>query len=67
MGAETHLRMPLSDYTRLHDRLPGTQIIDAAPLVRSLRMTKSDREVDKIRHACSVTSDASKRCRNGRG
>jgi len=58
MGAETHLRMPLSDYTRLHDRLPGTQIIDAAPLVRSLRMTKSDREVDKIRHACSVTSDA---------
>jgi len=58
MGAETHLRMPLSDYTRLHDRLPGTHIIDAAPLVRRLRMTKSEREIDKIRHACRVASDA---------
>jgi len=58
MGAETHLRMPLGDYTRLRDRLPGTDIIDAAPLVRSLRMTKSEREIDKIRHACLIASDA---------
>jgi len=58
MGAETHLRMPLGDYTRLHDRLPGTGFMDAGPLVRRLRMTKSNREIDKIRHACRVASHA---------
>ena len=55
-GHETSLRMPLGDYERLTATLPGLQIEDATGLVRSLRMVKSEREIEKLAHICSIGS-----------
>ena len=54
-GAETHLRMPLADFERLAAGL-AAEFIDATPLVQSLRMTKSEAEIDKNRRACQAGS-----------
>jgi len=55
-GHETSLRMPLGDYERLVDGLPGLTIADATGLVRGLRMVKSEREIEKISHICGIGS-----------
>lgn len=55
-GHETALRMPLRDYERLMAGLPGLQIADATGLVRSLRMVKSEAEIEKLAHICAVGS-----------
>ncbi|MCV0428015.1 MAG: Xaa-Pro peptidase family protein [Roseibium sp.] len=55
-GHETALRMPLGDYEKLTERLPGLSIADATGLVRGLRMIKSEREIEKIAHICTVGS-----------
>ena len=56
MGHESHLRMPLADFRRLGDRLGGTELVDATAITRSLRMVKSELEIDKIRHVCQLAS-----------
>ncbi len=56
-GPETHLRMPLGDFRRLRALLPDAAFADATTVVRSLRMTKSPAEVEKIAHACAIVSD----------
>lgn len=58
MGPETHVRMPLGDFQRLRDELPGKQLVDATPIVRALRMVKSEAEIDKVRHVCDCVSAA---------
>lgn len=55
-GPETHLRMPLADYFRLRALLPGIDMVDATPIVRRLRMVKSDAEIAKIAHICGLVS-----------
>lgn len=55
-GHETHLRMPLADYERLLAGLGALQIADATGLVRSLRMVKSEAEIEKIAHICAIGS-----------
>ena len=55
-GHETGLRMPLGDYERLIVTLPGLQIEDATGLVRSLRMVKSPREIEKLSYICAIGS-----------
>ena len=55
-GPETHLRMPLSDYRRLLDLLPGSEAIDATPVIRALRIVKSPAEIGKIAYVCDVVS-----------
>lgn len=57
-GAETVLRMPLDDYRRLRASLPRVEVADAAPLLRTLRMVKSEAELAKIAHACAVAAVA---------
>lgn len=57
MGHETHLRMPLGDWTRLCHALPDASFEDATALVQDLRMVKSEAEIDKIRHICRIASD----------
>jgi Xaa-Pro aminopeptidase len=57
MGPETMLRMPLADYHRLRDRLPGIDVADASEVIRSLRMIKSPAEIDKIGWACARVSE----------
>lgn len=56
-GHETMLRMPLGDYERLMSLLAGLKVKDATGLIRSLRMVKSESEINKIRHICAVGSD----------
>ncbi|WFE91239.1 Xaa-Pro peptidase family protein [Roseibium porphyridii] len=55
-GHETGLRMPLGDYERLLQGLPNLSIADATGLVRSLRMIKSEREIEKLAHICAIGS-----------
>ncbi|MEM9138228.1 MAG: Xaa-Pro peptidase family protein [Pseudomonadota bacterium] len=55
-GPETHLRMPLADYERLMVALPGLAVADATPLIRSLRMAKSQAEITKLQHICAIGS-----------
>ncbi len=55
-GHETMLRMPLADWERLADMLPGIRFVDATPILRDLRMIKSPREIEKIGHICAVAS-----------
>lgn len=51
MGPESALRMPLADFRRL-----GAEFEDATPLIRSLRMVKSDAEQEKIAAICEIGS-----------
>jgi len=57
-GHETHLRMPLSDWELLMSALPGIEIVDATGLVQGLRMVKSEAEIEKLEHICSIGSAA---------
>lgn len=55
-GHETGLRMPLADYERLQESLPGLVIADATGLIRSLRMVKSVAEIGKLERICDIGS-----------
>ncbi|MDG2339655.1 MAG: aminopeptidase P family N-terminal domain-containing protein, partial [Paracoccaceae bacterium] len=55
-GHETSLRMPLADWERLLNNLPGLNLIDATGLVQGLRMVKSDAEIEKLSHICAIGS-----------
>jgi len=54
-GHETHLRMPVSDFVRLKNWI---SIGSDNGIMRSLRMVKSEAEIDKIRHACAIGGQA---------
>jgi len=58
MGRESIIRMPILDFDRLRENIPGIQFVDGSPLVWGLRMVKSEREIDKVREACRIGSDA---------
>ncbi|MGI9301144.1 MAG: M24 family metallopeptidase [Gammaproteobacteria bacterium] len=58
MGHESQLRMPLADFLSLRQRLGNREISDARPLIRRLRVLKSEAEIDKIRCACEIASTA---------
>jgi len=56
MGRESYLRMPLSDYQKLADRLPSAQFVNASDLVQALRMVKSPAEIEKTSAICEIAS-----------
>jgi Xaa-Pro aminopeptidase len=60
MGPETHLRMPLMDFDRLRKGLSddGLELVDATPILRTLRLVKSTAEIEKIDYICSLVSNA---------
>ena len=60
-GHETSLRMPLGDFHKLTKLITPLKFTDAAGIMRNLRMVKSEAEIDKIRHACSIADKAFKR------
>lgn len=57
MGHESLLRMPLSDFDALRAKLTGVSFVDASPIVRALRMVKSELEIEKTRYVCGLVSD----------
>jgi Xaa-Pro dipeptidase len=56
MGPETQIRMPLLDFEFLRTELSEHRFQDATSIIQHLRMTKSEAEIDKIRHVCSMIS-----------
>ena len=58
MGRESIIRMPILDFDRLRENISGIEFVDGSALVWGLRMVKSEREVDKVREACRIGSDA---------
>jgi Xaa-Pro dipeptidase len=57
MGRESIVRMPIIDFDRLRNNISGIEFIDGSPLIWSLRMVKSRREIAKLREACRIGSD----------
>jgi len=55
MARETHLRMPVQAFDALRHAL---DFADASAVMRNVRMVKSEREIDKIRHVCTLVSNA---------
>ncbi len=58
MGPETHLRMPLADWYELDRRLESRAFADATSVITGLRMVKSEAEIAKSTHICSIVSSA---------
>lgn len=58
MGPETVLRMPLADYGKLTTALTSIELTDATDLIKAVRMVKSEAEIEKVAHVCSLASDA---------
>jgi Xaa-Pro aminopeptidase len=60
MGPETHLRMPLADFTRIAQALSGdgVELVDATSLIRTLRLIKSEAEIEKIAYICMLVSES---------
>ncbi|WP_425040052.1 M24 family metallopeptidase [Primorskyibacter sp. S187A] len=57
-GHETYLRMPLADWERLINGLPGMRVADATKQIQSIRMIKSPTEIEKVSAACEIGSAA---------
>jgi Xaa-Pro aminopeptidase len=56
-GHETHIRMPWRSFKTVSARVQGTMTSDAG-ILRSLRMIKSDAEVEKITTICAIAGRA---------
>ena len=59
-GLQSHLRMPLDDFGRLNAALPKPIGVDAG-ILRSLRLVKSEAEIEKIKTACHIATRAFER------
>ncbi len=59
-GLQSHLRMPLGDFARLNAALPQPISADA-DILRSLRLAKSEAEIEKIKTACQIATRAFER------
>ena len=57
MGEESMIRMSLADLERIRAKA-GVTFKDAGPVVRACRFIKSEAEITKIAHICSVASNA---------
>ena len=57
---ESHLRMPLADFSRVK-AASGLQFTDDRAIVASLRMVKSQGEIAKITHICGIAGRAFER------
>jgi Xaa-Pro aminopeptidase len=58
MGLETHLRMPLADFTRVAEGIAPRRIVDATGIVQRVREIKSELEIEKIRTTCGIADRA---------
>ena len=59
-GLQSHLRMPLTDFARLNAALPQPIGADF-DILRSLRLVKSEAEIEKIKTACQIATRAFER------
>jgi Xaa-Pro dipeptidase len=57
LGRENSLRMPVVDFLALRDRLDA-ELTDGSACLWRIRMVKSEAEIEKIRHICTIASAA---------
>ncbi|MGI9401467.1 MAG: M24 family metallopeptidase [Rhizobiaceae bacterium] len=57
-GHETHVRMPRADLERVRTRIGDRVLTGDNGIIRSLRMIKSQSEIDKIEMACAIAGRA---------
>lgn len=57
-GTETYVRMPQTDLKKLSQNVKLTSDFD---IVKTLRMTKSNEEINKIKNACRIAEEAFRR------
>ena len=57
LGPESVLRMPVADVNTLTDAV-SLEVADCAQMLLSLRFIKSTAEIEKVRRACEITSEA---------
>lgn len=55
MGEETSLRMPLRDFQAIYDK-SGVEFVDCTPIIKSIRMVKSEAEIAILRKICNIGS-----------
>lgn len=58
MGLETHLRMPLADYTRIATGIAPRRFVDGTDALQRVREIKSEAEVEAIRTTCTIAGRA---------
>lgn len=58
IGPEMRVEMPIADFLRVRDGLPGVALVDAGPVLRPLRMVKSPAEVERVRRIGQIASEA---------
>jgi len=58
LGFEQSLDISHLEFCRLRDALRQTRLVDASALLWNLRMIKSEREIECMRRACQIVSDA---------
>lgn len=59
LGTNERLALPVADLQALErEFLPEAQFVDAAPLLRELKIRKSPLELALIRHACAISQAA---------
>jgi Xaa-Pro aminopeptidase len=56
-GKEMAIRMPVRDLFKLKENL-NTNIVDGSDAIWEMRMIKTNAEVERIKHICSIASDA---------
>ena len=56
-GKEMAIRMPVKDLFKLKEIL-NTNIVDGSDAIWEMRMIKTNAEVERIKHICSIASDA---------
>ncbi|MCC6176994.1 MAG: aminopeptidase P family protein [Chloroflexi bacterium] len=62
LGTNERLGLPVADLSRLRDEfLPGADFMDAAPILRELKLRKSALELALIRRACAISQLAFER------
>lgn len=58
LGAQSRIRMPIRDFERMRNGLPGVELVDIAADFHAQRMVKSRLEIEKIRFICNLASIA---------
>jgi Xaa-Pro aminopeptidase len=58
LGPEMRLEMPVGDFLRIGQALDGIRFEDAGPVLRPLRMVKSEPEVTRLRTMAGLASEA---------
>jgi Xaa-Pro aminopeptidase len=62
LGFEQCLDVPVLDFLQLREDLSVARFVDAADILRDLRMVKSEAEIACIRQACEITSRYYEEC-----